>query len=67
MHRLATISLPRGDADNTITELLDRLMNAVKTVRLPAFPMEAEAATAGRDQVLAIVRERCAALVKDAG
>lgn len=61
-----TIGIPQGDAENAIAGLTDSLAQAVKTVRLPAFAMNAEVATTIQDQVLALTGERCAALAGDA-
>ncbi len=61
-----TIGLPQGDADKAMSELIDRLTNALEIVRLPGFASEPEAAAAVQDQVLALAGERCAALASDA-
>ena len=55
-----TIGLTAGDAEAAIGELSGRLSERAKTLRLPAFPDEAEAARSARDKVIAITVERCA-------
>jgi serine/threonine-protein kinase HipA len=61
-----TIGLPQGDADRAIAELVDRLTDAAKIVRLPGFALEPEAAATVQGQVLTLASERCAALADDA-
>jgi serine/threonine-protein kinase HipA len=61
-----TIGLPQGDAETAIAELTGSLAQAVETIRLPAFAMEAEVAVTVQGQVLALTGERCAALAGDA-
>ncbi len=55
-----TIGLTVGDAEAAIGELAERLSERAKTLRLPAFAGEAEAARSARDKVIAITVERCA-------
>lgn len=55
-----TIGLTAGDAEAAIGELAGRLSERAKTLRLPAFADEAEAARSARDKVIAITVERCA-------
>lgn len=55
-----TIGLTAGDAEAAIGELAGRLSERAKTLRLPAFAGEAEAARSARDKVIAITVERCA-------
>jgi len=57
-----TIGLTAGDAEAAIGELAGRLSERAKTLRLPAFPDEAEAARSARDKMIAITVERCASL-----
>ena len=57
-----TIRLTAGDAEAAIGELAGRLSERAKTLRLPAFPDEAEAARSARDKMIAITVERCASL-----
>ncbi|KXV28832.1 phosphatidylinositol kinase, partial [Gluconobacter japonicus] len=61
-----TIGLPQRDAGKAIAELIDCLKNAVEIVRLPDFALEFAPAANARNQALALVRERCAALAEDA-
>lgn len=62
-----TIGLAQSEADRAIAELTGSLAEAVGTLRLPAFAMDAPAAVTVQDQVLALAGERCAALAADAG
>lgn len=55
-----TIGLTAGDAEAAIGELSGRLSERAKTLRLPAFADEAEAARSARDKMIAITVERCA-------
>ena len=55
-----TIGLTVGDAEAAMSELAGRLSERAKTLRLPAFADEAEAARSARDKVIAITVERCA-------
>jgi len=55
-----TIGLTAGDAEAAIGELAGRLSERAKTLRLPAFADEAEAARSACDKVIAITVERCA-------
>ena len=55
-----TIGLTAGDAEDAIGELSGRLSERAKTLRLPAFADEAEAARSARDKMIAITVERCA-------
>ena len=55
-----TIGLTAGDAEAAIGELAGRLSERAKTLRLPAFADEAEAARSARDKMIAITVERCA-------
>ncbi len=57
-----TIGLTIGDADTAMNELAERLSERVKTLRLPAFAGEAQAARFAHDKVTAIIVERCAGL-----
>lgn len=57
-----TIGLTIGDADAAMSELAGRLSEHAKTLRLPAFAGEAEAARFAQDKVTAITVERCASL-----
>ncbi|VFU17390.1 hypothetical protein [Methylocella tundrae] len=45
-----------------IGELTVRLAEHAKTLRLPAFAIPSEAATATQDKMIAIIGERCVAL-----
>jgi len=55
-----TIGLTVGDAEAAMSELAGRLSERAKTLRLPAFAGEAEAARSARDKVIVITVERCA-------
>src|SRR3546814_19439226 len=57
-----TIGLTVGDAEVAMSELAGRLSGRAKTLCLPAFAGEAEAARFAHDKVTAITVERCAAL-----
>jgi serine/threonine-protein kinase HipA len=57
-----TIGLTVGDAEAAMSELAGRLSERAKTLRLPAFAGEAEAARFAHDKVTAITVERCAGL-----
>lgn len=57
-----TIGLTVGDAEAAMSELAGRLSEHAKTLRLPAFAGEAEAARSAHDKVTAITVERCAGL-----
>jgi len=57
-----TIGLTVGDAEAAMSELAGRLSEQAKTLRLPAFAGEAEAARFAHDKVTAITVERCAGL-----
>ncbi len=57
-----TIGLTADDAETAIGELAGRLSERAKTLRLPAFAGEAEAARSARDRVIAITVDRCAGL-----
>jgi serine/threonine-protein kinase HipA len=58
-----TIGLAVGDAEAAIGELAGRLAERAKTLHLPAFAAESEAASATQAKVIALVEERCAAFV----
>lgn len=62
----STIGLTQSEASRAIAELTDSLAEAVGTLRLPAFAVDAPAAVTVQDQVLALAGERCAALAADA-
>jgi serine/threonine-protein kinase HipA len=55
-----TIGLAVGDAEAAMSELAGRLSKLAKTLRLPAFAGEAEAARSARGKLVAIAVERCA-------
>ncbi|KQY15694.1 phosphatidylinositol kinase [Rhizobium sp. Root73] len=57
-----TIGLTVGDAEAAMSELAGRLSERAKTLHLPAFAGEAEAARFAHDKVTAITIERCAGL-----
>ena len=57
-----TIGLTVGDAEAAMSELAGRLSEHAKTLRLPAFAGEAEAARFAHDKLTAITVERCAGL-----
>ncbi len=57
-----TIGLTVGDAEAAMRELAGRLSERARTLRLPAFADEAEAARFAHDKVTAITVERCAGL-----
>ena len=57
-----TIGLTVGDAEVAMSELAGRLSGRAKTLCLPAFAGEAEAARFAHDKVTAITVERCAGL-----
>lgn len=63
----STIGLPQSEASRAIAELTGSLVEAVETVRLPAFAANAPVAATVQDQVLALAGERCAALAAEAG
>jgi serine/threonine-protein kinase HipA len=55
-----TIGLTVGDAEVAIGELAGHLSECAKTLRLPAFAAESEAAKTAQDKVIALVGDRCA-------
>lgn len=57
-----TIGLTAVDAEVAIGELTSRLAERAKTLRLPTFAADAEAARLARDKVTAVTAERCAGL-----
>jgi serine/threonine-protein kinase HipA len=57
-----TIGLTADDAEAAIGEVAGRLAEHAKTLRLPVFAGQSEAANAARDKVIAIIAERCVAL-----
>ncbi len=57
-----TIGLTIGNAEAAMSELSRRLSERAKTLRLPAFAGEAEAARFAHDKVIAITVERCSGL-----
>jgi len=57
-----TIGLTVGDAEVAMSELAGRLSERAKTLCLPAFAGEAEAARFAHDKVTAITVKRCASL-----
>lgn len=58
-----TIGLAIADSEAAIAELAERLAGRAATLRLPDFAGRSEAAKAAQDRVIAIVSERCAALI----
>lgn len=58
-----TIGLTAAGSEAAIAQLAGRLAERATTLRLPDFAGQSEAAEAVQDRVLAIVSERCAALV----
>ncbi len=50
-----------------MSELAGRLSERAKTLNLPAFAADAEAAKAMQAKVISLVEERCAAFAGDAG
>ncbi len=61
-----TIGLTVGDAEAAIGELAGHLSECTKTLRLPAFAAESEAAKTAQDKVIALVRDRCAVFMGSA-
>jgi serine/threonine-protein kinase HipA len=57
-----TIGLTAGDAEGAIVDLTGRVADRAKTLSLPAFAVESEAARTTQDKVIAIIVERCIAL-----
>jgi serine/threonine-protein kinase HipA len=57
-----TIGLTTGDAEGAIVDLTGRVADRAKTLSLPAFALESEAARTTQDKVIAIIVERCVAL-----
>jgi serine/threonine-protein kinase HipA len=57
------IGLPVGEAEAAIGDLVARLTARAGTLSLPAFARRSEASESARGKVIAIVLERCAALV----
>jgi serine/threonine-protein kinase HipA len=57
-----TLGLSAGNAEAAITELAARLAERAATLRLPDFAGRAEAAKSVQEKVIAIVRERSAAI-----
>lgn len=60
-----TIGLAAGDAEAAIFDLTRRVAERVKTLQLPMFAAEAEATRTTRDKVIALIGDRCAALVAE--
>ena len=57
-----TIGLTSGNAEGAIIDLTRRVEDYAKTLSLPAFAAESEAARSMQGQVIALVRDRCTAL-----
>jgi serine/threonine-protein kinase HipA len=57
-----TIGLTAGDAEGAIVDLTGRVAERAKTLSLPSFAIESEAARNKQDKVIAIIVERCVAL-----
>jgi serine/threonine-protein kinase HipA len=57
-----TIGLTAGDAEGAIVDLTGRVADRAKTLSLPAFALESEAARTTQNKVIAIIVERCIAL-----
>lgn len=57
-----TIGLSAGDAERAIVDLTGRVADRAKTLSLPEFAVESEAARTTQDKVIAIIVERCIAL-----
>lgn len=60
-----TIGVSVGDAETAIADLIARVADRAQGLQLPAFAAEAEAAKTAQDKVIALVRERCAALAAE--
>jgi serine/threonine-protein kinase HipA len=54
-----------GDAETAIADLTARVADRAQGLQLPAFAAEAEAAKTAQDKVIALVEERCKALVAE--
>lgn len=61
-----TIGLTVGDAEAAVGEITQRLAARVKTLHLPAFAAESEAAKTTQDKVIALVEDRCSAFAGNA-
>lgn len=57
-----TIGLTVGDAETAMRELVGKLSERAKTLRLPAFAAKSEVMKTMQDKVIAIVEEQCATL-----
>lgn len=57
-----TIGLTVGDAEAAIGELTERLAERAKTLSLPAFAGQSEAANTAENKMIAVLVERCGAL-----
>jgi serine/threonine-protein kinase HipA len=62
-----TIGLSHGDAKAAIAELTGRIAGRAKALKLPLFIAGSKSARTMRDKVIALVEDRCAALVAEAG
>lgn len=57
-----TIGLTAGDAEAAMNEIADRLAKRVRTLNLPAFADQSEAARGIQDKMIALIEARCAGL-----
>jgi len=57
-----TIGLTAGDAEAAMNEIADRLAKRVRTLNLPAFAGQSEAARGIQDKMIALIEARCAGL-----